>query len=215
LSTWVYKSPLIVEFSVSFSYNQVSIEKEKMQITLRKANAIQASINELIKETTPVGSLELDEFMPIEETLSSARAQFAERVALRKRLLDALYEIRKSVSRTNAVMQIDDLLADLARLEREIEFNSTLAQLNAGFNIDVIQAKVKKIAGNSESSFYSPKTVSTTVFTEEEIDNYRKTVKTLKREKQKLQDKLLELNVQATITLSDDAAKVLNEQGIL
>lgn len=186
-----------------------------MEITLRKANAVQLVINEALKENIPNPSFTMDEFANVEQAVADAREDFERNLSLRSSLLDALYEIRKAVSAVNAKLKLDDLLADLARLDKEIEFTNGLSRNQVGLDAAVAQAKLDKIRNRDEKSYYLDSTVTSTVFTKADIADLKKKVKTLKREKQKLQDKLLELNVASTITLSPEAVKVLTEQDIL
>ncbi len=186
-----------------------------MEITLRKANAVQASINEALKDNVVNPVFTMDEFAVPAAAASTAQQDFQRNLELRSSLLDALYEIRKAVSSVNAQLKLDDLLADLARLDKEIDFNNNLSRNQVGLDATVVQAKLDKIRNRDEKSYYLDSSVTSTVFTKEDISNLKKKVKTLKREKQKLQDKLLELNVASTITLSAEAVQVLTEQDIL
>jgi hypothetical protein len=57
--------------------------------------------------------------------------------------------------------------------------------------------------------------VETSVVSQSVLDKFKAEVKTLKRAKQDLQDKLLNLNVATTIALSANSVSVLKEEGIL
>jgi hypothetical protein len=62
---------------------------------------------------------------------------------------------------------------------------------------------------------YSRRDVVTTIFTEEEVEDFKRSANDLRREKHRLQDALLELNVQTEIELSSDTVKLLERAGIL
>ena len=47
------------------------------------------------------------------------------------------------------------------------------------------------------------------------LDNIKKEIKNLKKQKQKLNDEVLELNIKTEIPLSDDTVETLNNEGLL
>jgi hypothetical protein len=57
--------------------------------------------------------------------------------------------------------------------------------------------------------------VSTSIFTSQEIDNFKNVLAVSKKQKQKLQDELLELNVRTEITLSEQTVATLTKENIL
>jgi hypothetical protein len=54
-----------------------------MKLTLRKANAIQAAINEAIKGLDLNYTVTLNEYEPIEGQITSARQKFMENISIR------------------------------------------------------------------------------------------------------------------------------------
>lgn len=186
-----------------------------MNITLRKANAVQISINEMIKGLTFDTSVRINEFEDHNEQISAVRDVFNTHRATRAKLVGALYEIRKAVAVANAEAGINDMLAEVAMLEKEIQFNNTFATQQARLSDAVIKGKIAKIKEAKEDRFYGRDDVTTTIFTKEEVEEYKRTVADLKRQKQKLQDVLLELNVQTEITLDDETATFLERADIL
>ena len=58
-------------------------------------------------------------------------------------------------------------------------------------------------------------TVDTSVFTKEDLDGFRREVARAKKAKQKLQDEILELNVQTVIQLSEKTVATLQAEGLL
>ena len=187
-----------------------------MNITLRKANAVQVSINDMIKGLSFDTSVRINEFEDHNEQINAVRTVFDTHCATRAKLAGALFEIRKAVSVANAEAGINDMLADVAMLEKEIQFNNTFATQNARLSDAVIEGKIAKIkAADSDRYAYGNNDVTTTVFTKEEVDGFKRTVADLKRQKQKLQDTLLELNVQTEIELDADTARFLERADIL
>jgi hypothetical protein len=187
-----------------------------MKLTLRKANAVQAAINEAIKVLDLPTQVELNEFEDVEGQIQSVRNRFFANSATRTELVTALYEIRTKVSRANAEAGINDRLASVAFIEKQISFNTMLASKGAQTALRVLNGRLsKQKEDTSDRRLYGYDTVSTSIFTEYEVGEFRRTVTNFKREKQKLQDELLELNVQTTIDLDDKTAQFLETVGII
>lgn len=188
-----------------------------MNITLRKANSVQLAINEAVKGLSFETSVRLNEFEDHNNQIKEVRSTFDAHRATRTRLVGALYEIRKAVSGANAEAGIDNMLADVAMLEKEIQFYNTFATKAARLSDAVLAGKLEKIKNSSEESglYGRGDTVDTGIFEKSEIEEFKRTVADLKRQKQKLQDVLLEVNVQTEITLDDDTARFLESAGIL
>ena len=188
-----------------------------MKITLRKANAVQLSINEMIKGLSFDSSVQLNEFEPATAQIDAVRNTFETHRATRAKLVGALYEIRKAVARANADESINDMLAEVAMLEKEIQFNNIYATKSPRLSDAVIDGKLDKIKNTSEESrlYGRYDTIDTGIFTKEEVEEFKRTVADLKRQKQKLQDTLLELNVQTEIELDEETARFLERADIL
>ncbi len=190
-----------------------------MNISLRKANALQNSINETIKGLDFDVVVKINEFQDAEVEISKAATAVKTNIARRADLVNALYEIRKSVSGANTQVGIDNRLADVAHLEKQIQFYNGLVGNKARESEVVIAGRLEKLKndkGESRRSIYGYNdTVDTSVFTKEDLDGFRREVVKAKKSKQKLQDEILELNVQTQITLSATAEKTLQAEGLL
>lgn len=186
-----------------------------MIISLRKANAIQVAINEALKGLEFKAEIAINEFQKPEATIASASKAFFANVDRRGELLRSLYEIRKAVSTANAANDIDNLLADLALLEKDFAFFSTQAKVKERLAEDVIHGKLVKIANRTEDSYYAKAEVETSIFTTEDIKTLNSRAVAAKKAKQRLQDELLELNVRTTINLSDETVATLTTEDIL
>jgi hypothetical protein len=53
------------------------------------------------------------------------------------------------------------------------------------------------------------------VISQEQIDQIKVEIKNLKKQKQKLNDEVLELNIKTEIPLSDDVVTTLTEEGLI
>jgi hypothetical protein len=187
-----------------------------MKLTLRKANAIQAAINEMIKGLDLNTTVTLNEFEEVQDQIQVVRDRFWTHSATRNKLVMALYEIRKKVAQANAESGINDLLTDVAYLEKQISYSTMLAGKGAQTALRVLNGQVQKNANAKDDGFgYRHNAVTTSIFTEEEIEEFRRTAADLKREKQNVQDTLLELNVQTEIELDEETARFLQKADIL
>jgi len=187
-----------------------------MKLTLRKANAVQAAINEMIKTLDLNTSVTLNEFEDVKDQIQKVRDRFLLHNATRTQLVGALYEIRRKVAEANAEAGVNDMLADVAMLEKNINYNTMLAGKGAQASMRVLNGRIKKQSEElSERRMYGFDQIETSIFTEEEIENFRRTAAEYKREKQELQDTLLGLNVQTEIELDDETARFLERADIL
>lgn len=191
-----------------------------MNITLRKASTLQSSINEIVKSIEFKTEVSINEFQDAEAEIAQVSKDLKTNIDRRENLMVALYEIRKSVSGANHAASVDSRLADVAHLEKQIQFYSGFVGKQVRESEKVVAGKLDKIrndksdTGRSRIYGYSD-TVSTSVFTKEDIDGFRKVVAGLKKQKQKLQDELLEANVRTEITLSEQAQKTLQAEGLI
>ncbi len=191
-----------------------------MNISLRKASAFQASINEALKGINFETQVKINEFQDAEQEIARASSEVKANIARRTALQTALYEIRKSVSGANTQVSIDNRLADVAHLEKEIQFYNGLVGNKPRESEKVIAGRLDKIrndkSDSSRRSIYGYNdTVDTSVFTKEDLDGFRREVARAKKAKQKLQDEILELNVQTVIQLSEKTVATLQAEGLL
>jgi hypothetical protein len=191
-----------------------------MNITLRKANAIQNSIAEAVKNIKIELAVELNEFQNIEDTLSKANNELITNDGRRQSLTVALYNIRALVGTANAASGIDTALAKAAFIDKRI---GQLEQLAGGTEItslEVIKGKLEKIKNdkgdsNRRSIYGYNDTVSTGVLSKEQIVQAKTEILNLKKQKQKLNDEILELNIKTEIPLGDDTVSTLQAEGLL
>ena len=194
-----------------------------MQVNLRKANAIQAEIRKAISGVKTEVNASVSEFtVSIVDAMEKAKADFLGAVKRKEQLNTALFDIRAAVGRANAQAGVGDLLAEVERIDGKIGIVSAVANATAAKGFDELLARVNKLKAtstgeNSRLALYGDRysTVETSVVDQASIDAAKAEVKALKRAKQDLQDKLLNVNVGTSITLSADTVTVLKEEGIL
>ena len=179
-----------------------------MKITLRKANALQNTIQDHIKTLEIKTSISLNEFQNIEGEVSLARGSVVANDLKRARLTKALYGIRAQVGRANVESGVSDLLADAAYVDKRLGHLKGLTESKVAEPFSVLDGKVEKLRNTeAKNRMYGYNdTVDTGVLSLDQIEAYKADVRSLKKEKQSINDKVLELNVRTEIEL--DAATV-------
>jgi hypothetical protein len=191
-----------------------------MNITLRKASAIQNSINDAVKSIKVELTVELNEFVNVETALAKANGDMVANDGRRQRLTMALYNIRALVGTANAQSGIDTNLAKAAFIDKRIGQLEELAKATEITDLDVIKGKLDKIKNDkgetSRRSIYGySDTVSTSVMSKAQIDQAKAEILNLKKQKQKLNDEILELNIKTEIPLSDEVVASLQAEGLI
>jgi hypothetical protein len=191
-----------------------------MNITLRKANAVQNSINDTVKNIRVDLTIEINEFQNVEDTLSKANNELIINDGRRQNLTMALYNIRALVGTANAASGIDTALAKAAFIDKRIGQLEQLANGTEITSLEVIKGKLEKIKNdkgdNTRRSIYGySDTVSTGILSKEQIVQAKTEILNLKKQKQKLNDEILELNIKTEIPLGDDTVATLTAEGLL
>ena len=189
-----------------------------MKITLRKANALQSAIQEHIKSIDVNTSLSLNEFQTPAVELSVARDTLLANDKRRADLTVALYVIRAQVGDANFASGVSAQLAKAAYIDKRVGQLKQLAESKVVEAETVLVGKLDKIRndkGESRRSIYASDTVETGVLTQDQIDSFKKTMSDLKKEKQSINDKVLELNIRTEIELTDDIVKILQDEQLV
>jgi len=191
-----------------------------MNISLRKASALQNAINDAIKGIKMNFDIELNEFQDVKAELEKANEKLMTNDARRQKLLLALYNIRGLVGAANASSGVDLKLATAAFVDKRIAQLDEIVRLSPVTDLNVISGKLDKIRNdkgdNSRRSLYGyHDTVSTSVVSQEQIDQAKAEIQNLRKQKQKLNDEVLELNIKSEIPLTDDVVETLQAEGLI
>jgi hypothetical protein len=192
-----------------------------MKITLRKASALQTAIQEAVKNIEVTVKVDLNEFEDAQVALATANAKVIQADQRRTTLTKVLYRIRAQVGTSNVESGIAGKLTEAAYIDKRLsQLTALLGTETAQDSMAVIQGKLDKIKNdkgeNSRRSIYGySDTVSTGVLTQEQVAVFKAEQLVLKKEKQKLNDEILELNVRTEIELSADAVEVLTWEGLV
>jgi hypothetical protein len=190
-----------------------------MNITLRKASAIQNTILDTIKSIKLNATVELNEFQDAETEIKKANDELVKNDQRRASLLTAYYNIRGLVAQANSSAGIDLLLTKAAFIDKRVAQCEEIANCTVMTDPTVITGKIEKLKArpaDSRSSIYGYNdTISTSVLVQSQIDQAKKQISDLKKQKQKLNDEVLELNIRTEIPLSDEITNVLAQEGLV
>ena len=192
-----------------------------MKITLRKASALQAAVSNLIGETYARPVFSVDDESLLAEEVPQAREDYEANLRRLRSLIQVKYSLRKVIGDTNLSAGVTSLLTqerEIAELMSELE--SVVDRVNGRcFTVEQIQAKFDKhnqrvaLAGSS----YMGRSISvdTDLISKEEVDELRKEILSLKRQRQTVNDRVLEINVSTYVTLTDAEEKILMDEGLI
>lgn len=188
-----------------------------MKLTLRKANALQNAIQEHTKTIEVNTSFSLNEFQDPAKELACAREGVVANDARRNRLTKTLYAIRAKVGRANTESGVADLLADAAYIDKRLGQLKGLTEGKVAEELTVVAGKLKKISEQeSKSRIYGyGDTIDTGVLTAEQVEEFKAEMRNLKKEKQSINDQVLELNVRTEIELDADTVALLKTEQLI
>lgn len=189
-----------------------------MNITLRKANVIQNNIQETIKGIKTNLEIQVNEFQDPAIELKKANDAVFAADHRRQRLLLAMYNIRGLVGTANAQSGIDLKLTTAAYIDKRMSQLEEIAKGTELTDLSIIRGKLEKIKNrkdDSRSLYGRDETVVTSVLSQEQIDQAKEEIRTLKKQKQKINDEILELNIKTEIPLSEDVITTLQSEGLI
>jgi len=195
------------------------LKGNQMKLSLRKANALQNAIQEQIKTIEMTVSVSINEFQEINPTLTKARDTLIINDARRKSLLQVLYTIRAQIGNANDAVGVSQRLSQSAYIDKRLAQLKTLTDSTVSEVEVVLMGKLDKIrnrpADSRHSLYGSQDEVHTGVLTTEQVSTFKAEVAALKKDKQNLNDQVLELNVRTEIDLDQTSIDVLTSETLL
>lgn len=191
-----------------------------MELSLRKAHALQEKIIEEINLSSIKGAIQITELDSVDEMMTSGLAELNEALEKKLSLFNFLYLIRLRVSEKN-IGEINQALAELASIDKLIKLYKDLSSVGqyglASLNPEQIRKRfelVKERRGTTSSSS-AIDTLTVNLISKDMLKSFDDNIRSLKLKKEKIQDKLIELNIRLTITLSDDECDFLKKYNLL
>jgi hypothetical protein len=200
----------------------MGLKGEVMEINLRKANAIQAEIKRAINSVEMKDTISVSEFCS-DVTAEMVTGQDEYKVGLIKKeaLTNALYNLRISVGNANAVAGVGSMLGQIELIDAKIKLFEGVANTKVRMlTLEEMGKRLDKIRNTPAEQTavrygIDRDSVGTGVVSKDTINDAKARIKQLRKEKQTLQDKLLSINVNTLVSVSEADAKVLGDEGIL
>lgn len=191
-----------------------------MKINLRKAAALQTAMQDLIRNISLDFTVQLNEFQEPNAVLESRARELTLADSRRNDLLVALYTIRAQVAVANASAGISGALARAAYTDKRIEHLTQMAGSAAQLDMVVIAGKLEKIRtranDSSRASLYGHHDeVTTGVLSQPAIDRVKEILREMKKQKQAINDEVLELNVRTEIELTPEVVALLERENLV
>jgi hypothetical protein len=198
-----------------------------MQVNLRKAQKLRRAIETAISASSISTSIGID----VDDTASAAdpiskvdlargdlRVQYKNQLALS----GILARLRTSIARANLDAGIDEMLAQMADIDRNIKIITPLST-PARETSDSVLTKIKRIQASLSRSdedirgSHRPQSsvVNVSLVDQAMADEVAKDITELRRAREELDERRLTVNFNAKIQIGDDDAKLLRELNIV
>lgn len=202
----------------------LNLKGEFMKLTLRAARKLETKITKHLEET-PVNvgakvrvNSSADEVV---KTLDSAQAKAKEEIADRVKLVEVKYSIRQKIADANHSAGINALITEKVQCEQKVNqikaIVGTPARLSKDEIADTLKLGQTKLANGSQGRYGEDASVSTTlsVFTQEELDAYKKDRVTSAKRIEAIEDQLTELNASTKVEVEDESVKLLQKYDLV
>jgi hypothetical protein len=187
-----------------------------MNISLRKAAALQNAIQDTIRSIKIEPNIRVNEFVNPERVIIDANTTLVDNDARRVALAIAYYNIRSLVGAANVSSGINMKLATAAFVDKRIVQLQELVDVGVR-DIGVVTRRLDKIRTTDTSShmYGREETVTTSVLTEDQVAAFRSELSQLKKQKQSLNDEILELNIKTEIPLGEHTLDTLKTEKLV
>lgn len=188
-----------------------------MKLTLRKANAIQLLINEQLNTKAVNAFVTIGKYSDVDTAVKEASTVFDASVTFKLNLIEVLYAIRELVSDASNSVGVSSILTDLAKINKiEALFKTVSETTNFYPGTEAIKQQHHDLRNAIQTStFRQADSFSVSLLSKQAVELYGKNLSELRKKKQKLSDKLLELNIKTEIELADKFADILTAYDIV
>ena len=192
-----------------------------MKITLRKASALQSAVSNLIGEIYARPVVSVDDESILAEEVAQAKEDYGTNLRRLRSLIEVKFSLRKAIGEMNHTSGVTGLLTqERETTELMSELENVVERVNGRyFTVEQMQAKFDKhnqrVALSGSSYMSRSISVDTDLISKEEVAELRKEMLSLKRKRQAVNDRVLEINVSTHITLTDEEEKILMDEGLI
>ncbi len=190
------------------------------EINLRKAAALQSEINGMIRDINLNVQSSFDDKDRVVEEMKENTELWKNNLIRLRMLNSVLFSMREKVAHKNMEIGISKLLTEEREITNIVNWLSELVDDSKSvrrYTAEEVINRIEKLEkqGEDSSRYLRGMSVSTILISKEEVEEYRKEIRACKKHRQKITDKLLELNVSTTIRLSDKEEMVLQEEDLI
>jgi hypothetical protein len=192
-----------------------------MEINLRKARKLESKINSVAaKQAALEFNLSILASSSDEEALnelSAAKARLTEQIQNSLSLTGVRYSIRRKIEQTNEAVGVNQLMNLREQIQSKLAYYNTIEGLDTCSTremLDLLAAKRKSLEKGSDN-FYGKVNVSVQTLSKEEKEALESQAIGLRRELEEIEEQLIQKNVGAKLTLSEDEVALLQSNGLL
>tara|TARA_Y100000310_G_scaffold215716_1_gene216651 strand:- start:914 stop:1483 length:570 start_codon:yes stop_codon:yes gene_type:complete len=189
-----------------------------MKVSLRKANALQEALNEVIK-ARPKADSEVDvlNYDMWKTEINIVQTRYFDDVRSKLQMVEARFVIRNEIANHNALSGVSDLLTELAQVESMITtIQRWVLRTEIRPKDEVLEKKRSRRMAQVERADYDGYvTMDVSVIGKGDHDHWTEKVQELRRTKASINDQLLELNIRTEIELSPQVEKVLKQENLI
>jgi len=189
-----------------------------MKLTLRKANALQLLINESISATSISTQVSVGKYDDPIAAVIHAGEIFLASFAKNETLLSVLYSIRQKVADAGHAAGISKILSEIAHIDKLSAILKPLAATSSfAPTEEVLREAHADLKKEQPANAYGSRrdAFTTGAIPQGWIPGFVKQVSDLRKKKQSLSDKLLELNIKHEIELSASEEETLKKYDII
>jgi hypothetical protein len=187
-----------------------------MNISLRKASALQNAIQETLRTIKVAPAITVSEYVDAFNTITEANKEFVANDHRRVALSVAYYNIRSLVAAANVSCGISMQLATAAFVDKRIAQVQEMLTIGPR-DIDTVNKKLEKIRtqDNNARMYGREDSVMTSVLTHDQLAQLKGELLKYKKQKQSINDTILELNIKTEIPLGDNTIATLTAEDLI
>ena len=194
-----------------------------MQINLRKASALQSDIQSLIRSIRVETRASFEDRDAVAEEMTEAISEWRTNLERKTDLINVLFGIREKVGVANAECGLNTKLTEHRRISEQRELLEDTVDGRRGRMLTIEQVvekltKMEERVENAKEALFGRSRdieVHTELLGKEDLDNYRKEIRSLKKLQRTVNEEVLELNIRTHIVLSEAEVNVLRNEDLI
>jgi len=194
-----------------------------MQINLRKASALQSDIQSMIRSISVDTRASFEERETVAEEMTEAINEWRTNLDRKTDLINVLFGIREKVGVANAECGLNTKLTEHRRVSEQKELiEDTIdgrrgRMLTTEQVIDKLTKMEERVENAKEALFGRSRDIEvyTELLDKEELDSFRKEIRSLKKLQRSINEEVLELNIRTHIVLSEAEVQVLRNEDLI